>query len=252
MRLRLFAALLIAPLAGCAALSVPGAEDAALSKAVEPSLRAAAMTAEANNDWKGAAQHWRTLYQRAPDDQTITLSLARALRYSGQAQQAADVMQVELARHGRDARMVAELGKAYLAADRNGLALKNLEEARTLAPDDWELHSALGVALDSQARYGEARDSYARALALAPDHPLVLNNFALSQALDGRLDEAITTLSHANEQPQAGMQIRQNLALLLALKGDAGAAERLAAKDLPAEMVRSNAGVYRVLAAGRR
>lgn len=252
MRLRLFAALLIAPLAGCATLSTPGAEDAALAKAVEPSLRAAAVTAEANNDWKGAAQHWRTLYQRAPGDQTITLSLARALRYSGQAQQAADVVQGELARNGRDARMVAELGKAYLAADRIGLALKSLEEARALAPDDWELHSALGVALDSQARYGEAREAYGRALVLAPDHPLVLNNLGLSQALDGQLDEAVATLTRANEQPQAGMQIRQNLALLLALTGDAAAAERLAAKDLPADMVRTNAGIYRVLAAGRQ
>jgi Flp pilus assembly protein TadD len=252
MRLPLFAALLIAPLAGCAGLSPPGAEESGLAKAVEPSLRAAAVTADANNDWKGAAQHWRTLYQRLPGEQAITLSLARALRYSGQGQQAADVVQTELARHGRDARLVGELGKAYLAADRIGLAVRNLEEAQALTPDDWELHSALGVALDSLTRHDEARTAYGRALQLAPDHPLVLNNLGLSQALDGQLDEAIATLTHAHEQPQAGMQIRQNLALLLALQGDAEAAERVAAKDLPAEMVRNNAGIYRMLATGRR
>lgn len=248
MRLRLAIALLIAPLAACAGLPGPATDDAALARAVEPSLRTAAVTAEANNDWKGAAQHWRTLYQRTPADQGITLALARALRYSGQAQQAADVMQGEVARHGRQPSLVAELGKAYLAADRMGLALKTLEEAATLAPADWEVHSALGVAFDALARHAEAREAYAHALAHAPDHPLVLNNLGLSLALDHRLDEAITALSQANEQPQAGPQIRQNLALLLALKGDSAAAERVAAKDLPTDMARVNAGIYRALA----
>lgn len=252
MRLRFATALLIAPLAACAGLPAPGADDDALSRAVEPSLRTAALTAETNNDWKGAAQHWRTLAQRAPADRTIVLSLARALRYAGQPQQAADLMQGELARHGRDPRLVAELGKDYLAADRIGLALKHLEEASALTPADWEVQSALGVALDVQGRYGEARAAYARALEHAPDHPLVLNNLGLSLALDGRLDEAVDTLSRAGEQPQAGPQIRQNLALLLALKGDSAAAERLAAKDLPAEMARTNAGLYRALAQARR
>lgn len=239
-------------LAACAGMPAdPLAGDDAVARAVEPTLRTAAATAEASNDWKGAAQHWGTLHQRRPGDRDISLSLARAWRYGGLAQQAADLMQTELTRGGRDPRLLAELGKDYLAAERLGLALKALEEARTLVPQDWEIHSAIAVTLDSLARYPEAQAAYQQALALAPDNPVILNNLALSQAQSGQLDAAIETMRRANEQPSAGAQMRQNLALLLALKGDAGAAEHLAAKDLPPDMVRTNADIFRALA-GRR
>lgn len=236
-------------LAGCASAGLDaGANDDVIARAVEPSLRAAAATAEANNDWKGAAQHWGTLHQRRPEDGTITLALARVWRYGGQPQQAADLMQGELARSGRSADSLTEMGKDYLAAERLGLAIKTLEEARAKAPQRWDIASALGVALDAQGRYGEAQAAYDSALALDPENPVVLNNLALSQAQIGQLDRAVATLTRANEHPAAGAQIRQNLALLLALKGDATAAERQASKDLPPDMVRTNAAIFRTLA----
>jgi Flp pilus assembly protein TadD len=239
-------------LAGCAGATMETAGDDVIARAVEPSLRTAAASAEANNDWKGAAQHWGTLHQRHPEDSSISLSLARAWRYGGQEQQAADLIQGELARTGRSLGLLTELGKDYLAAERLGLALKTLEEARTKAPDNWDIHSAMGVALDASGRYGEAQAAYGRALELSPENPVVLNNLALSQAQSGQLDMAVETLRRANEHPGAGTQLRQNLALLLALKGDAPAAERLAAKDLPPDMVRTNAGIYRSLAGSAR
>lgn len=251
--MRRFTPLLISLLlAGCAQASMDTASDDVIARAVEPSLRTAAATAEVNNDWKGAAQHWGTLHQRRPDDSAITLSLARALRYGGRAQQAADLMQGELARIGRDTVLLTELGKDYLAAERLGLAVKMLEEASAKAPQNWDIHSAMGVALDELGRYPEAQAAYERALEQAPDNPVVLNNLALSQAQTGQLDKAIATLHQANEHPAAGPQIRQNLALLLALTGDASAAERMAAKDLPAEMVRTNAATFRTLADAAR
>ncbi|MBC7908505.1 MAG: tetratricopeptide repeat protein [Rhodospirillaceae bacterium] len=239
-------------LTGCAAVTMETAGEDVIARAVEPSLRAAAANAEANNDWKGAAQHWGTLHQRHPEDTAISLSLARSWRYGGQPQQAADLMQDTLSRTGRDVPVLIELGKDYLAAERLGLALKILEEARAKAPDIWDIHSAMGVALDSLGRYPEAQGAYERALELAPDNPVVLNNLGLSQAQSGQLSIAIDTLQRANEHPGAGPQLRQNLALLLALKGDAPAAERMAAKDLPPDMVRTNAGIYRTLAGAAR
>lgn len=239
-------------LSACAGGDAPPADDAAVAKAVEPSLRAAAAAAEANNDWKGAAQHWRTLYVRHPDDKTLALALARNLRYAGETQAAADLLMQALDRGGRDPALVAELGKAWLALGRQGLALKTLEEAVALAPGDWSAQSAYGVALDGAGRYAEAQAAYGRALAAAPDNPEVLNNLALSQAMSGQLDAAVATIRLAAEQPRAGMQVRQNLALLLALKGDAAGADRAAARDLPPEMVRNNAAFLRWLAANRR
>ncbi len=52
----------------------------------------------------------------------------------------------------------------------------------------------------------------------------------------------------ATDQPSASAQARQNLALLMALKGDAQAAERLARKDLPPTMADANIEYYRSIA----
>jgi len=230
--------------AGCAG----GMSDAGVTAAVEPTLRAAAMTAEASGDYQGAAQHWRTLFQAHPDDKGVAVSLARALRAGGQPQQGADIMQLSLARLGRDGDFLAELGKDYLADQRLGLALKALDEARALHPNRWDVPSATGVCYDLQGRYDESGAAYAAALALSPDNPQVLNNLGLSQALAGKLDDGIATLRRANEQPGGGVQVRQNLAMLLALKGDPAAAERLASHDLPPDMARVNAEIFRRLA----
>lgn len=238
-------------LTACTGAPAPAESDGNVAGAVEPSLRAAAASAEAARDYKGAAQHWGTLYQRHPKNAEIALGLARVLRYAGQPQQSADIIQAQLESKPGDPDLLTELGKDYLAADRLPLALANLERARTAAPNRWDVHSALGVALDASGRFGEAAEAYAQALALSPDNPRILNNLALSQALDGRLDDAIATLKRAADHPKAGSQIRQNLAMLLALKGDEAQAEKLVRQDLPADMARNNTAILRALAAQR-
>jgi Flp pilus assembly protein TadD len=249
MKVRLAVFLTLA-LAGCA--NEPWDEGRAVAQAVEPSLRAAAATAEANHDYKGAVQHLGTLYQRKSDDKGIAVALARNMRYSGQAQGAADIMQNQLSRLPNDPDLVIELGKDYLAADRVPLALRVLEQGQTQASSRWELFATKAVALDTLGRSGEAQAAYGRALELSPDNPAVLNNLGLSQALAGRLDEGIATLSRAADLPTAPAQLRQNLALLLALKGDGAQAEKLTRNDLSPETARVNSEVLRAIAASAK
>jgi tetratricopeptide (TPR) repeat protein len=109
--------------------------------------------------------------------------------------------------------------------------------------------STLGVAYDYEGGYADARDAYAQALIASPSNPTVLNNLALSQAASGDLDGAIATLQQAIDQPAALAQTRQNLALLLALKGDPDGAERLARKDLPPEIADGNISYFRMISA---
>ncbi|EME68660.1 Flp pilus assembly protein TadD [Paramagnetospirillum caucaseum] len=246
------AALPLALMLAACSVTGGGENGGAMSSAVEPSLRAAALAAEAGRDYRGAVQHLSTIYQRRPDDSGLGIALARNLRYSGQGQAAADLLQAHLARQGRDAEILLELGKDYLAADRTGLAIRTLEEARGMIPGNWEVHSTLGVALDSQGHAAEAQAAYARALEITPDNAAVLNNLGLSQALSGQLDAALATLARAADLPAATAQVRQNLALLLALKGDGAEAERLARRDLNPEQARINAEMLRALAAATR
>ena len=59
----------------------------------------------------------------------------------------------------------------------------------------------------------------AKALALAPDQPGVLNNLALSYALDGKAAEAEKPLRKAQRSRGRTPQVQENLALVLGLRG---------------------------------
>jgi Flp pilus assembly protein TadD len=190
----------------------------------------------------------RTLYEKHPKDRGIALKFSRAMRLSGEPRQAADFIENFADKFGKGGDTALELGRCYLATDQINLALRNLEEAKSKAPDNWEVHSLSGVALDYLGRYDEALKSYEQALKVSPENPTVLNNLALSQAVRGDLPAAIATLEKANDQPRANPQIRQNLALMMAIKGDAIAAERFSRKDLSPEMVRHNLRYFRALA----
>jgi len=209
----------------------------------------AAKQAEASFNYSDAVAIYQGLRATNPDDTQLTLDLARNLRFAGQAQSAIGLISQVIGKQGRTAPLLTELGKAYLAADQDNLALPTLLEAKGQAPNDWEILSTLGVAYDYQGSYAEAREAYAQALIASPSNPTVLNNLALSQASSGDLDGAIATLEQAIDQPAASAQTRQNLALLMALKGDPDAAERLARKDLPPDVADNNNAYFRMISA---
>ncbi|GAB2174508.1 tetratricopeptide repeat protein [Dongia sp. agr-C8] len=207
----------------------------------------AAQQAEANYNYSEAVGIYQGLLAQNPDDHELALNLARNMRFAGQAQGSIAVISRLIAKQGRTPPLLTELGKAYLAADQDNLALPTLLEAKEQAPNDWEILSTLGVAYDYQGNYADARDVYAQALIASPSNPTVLNNLALSQASSGDLDGAVATLEQAVDQPTASAQTRQNLALLMALKGDPDAAERLARKDLPPDVADNNNAYFRMI-----
>jgi Flp pilus assembly protein TadD len=214
---------------------------------IEPTLRQAAMVAERNASYGEAAQHYAALHSKHPEDKTLTLALARNLRFSGNPQKAVAVINGSPAGQSPDAMILLELGKDYLASDELNLAKPTLERAKAAAPLNWEILSSLGVVYDYDGAYQQAQQQYDAALFLDPENPTILNNKALSLAQEGRLDEAVKVMKLATDQPSASAQARQNLALLMALKGDADAAERLARKDLPPAVAEANIEYYRSL-----
>lgn len=246
---------MVAALAACAGGgSRPDGQSGneAVDKVVDPSLIMAARAAEGEHDYLAAAKHYRTLYRRHPENRQLLLALARTLRYAGMPQDSITLLNAHLEQHGDDATALTELGKAYLASDRANVAVRFLREARALEPQNWEIHSALGVAYDYLGDHAAAQEAYGVALTLSPNNPTVLNNLALSHAQAGEIDAAIERLRQAMEQPSATPQMRQNLALLLALRGDLETAKRMTYKDLPETMIRDNVAFYRLLTESRR
>jgi Flp pilus assembly protein TadD len=236
-------------LAGCMESSVTKPEANASLQAAQLQ---AAKQAEASFNYADAVSIYQGLHATNPDDADLSVNLARNMRFAGQAQSAIAMISQVIAKHGRTAPLLTELGKAYLAADLDNLALPTLLEAKGQAPNDWEILSTLGVGYDYQGNYADAREAYAQALIASPSNPTVLNNLALSQASSGDLDGAIATLQQAIDQPAASAQTRQNLALLMALKGDPDSAERLARKDLPPDVADNNNAYFRMISAAAK
>jgi Flp pilus assembly protein TadD len=81
------------------------------------------------------------------------------------------------------------------------------------------------------------RAASSKALALAPDHPSVLSNFALSLALDGKAEEAAALLRKARRAREAAPEVAQNLALVRGLRGRFEEAKSAASATLPAGKV---------------
>jgi len=236
-------------LAGCL---TPHAPKAGANASLQSAQRQAGKQAETSYNYSDAVGIYQSLYAQNPNDIDLALSLARNLRFSGQPQSDIVLVNQLIAKNGRTAPLLVELGKAYLAADQDNLALPTLLEAKGKEPNNWEILSTIGVAYDYQGNYADARDAYAQALIAAPSNPIVLNNLALSQASSGDLDGAIATLQQAIDQPAASAQTRQNLALMMALKGDPEAAERLARKDLPPEVADNNDAYYQMISAAAK
>ncbi len=121
------------------------------------------------------------------------------------------------------------LARQYEGEDRALQAIDAYRKAAAAAPDDADMHNALGVALARQAQFGPAVLALRRAVALAPERAQLLNNLGYALLLDGRMEEAraIIRLTLALDPRHA--QASRNLAYADAQLG----ATRVAAAPAP-------------------
>jgi hypothetical protein len=82
-----------------------------------------------------------------------------------------------------DGRVISEYGKTLASMGRASDAVNFLTRAQQLQPGDWTIYSAIGVAYDQMGDQKSAQTAYERALAIKPNEPSVLNNYALSRML---------------------------------------------------------------------
>lgn len=130
-----------------------------------------------------------------------------------------------------------ELGKVKQA---ESLLSKVVDKGDT----DWRSYSALGAALSAQGKQPAAQEKFARALEIVPDHPSVLNNLALSFALEGQHDKAEALLRQASRKGSKDKKAEQNLALILGLNGKIDDAKAVSEKVLPAGKAKANVAYF--------
>lgn len=207
-------------------------------------FRTAAATSQEKFDYQSAAKYYQNLYSRDPDDMEALLGLVRNLRYIGSPAQSAALLEQALPENPDVFALRAEYGKALVASGRAQDAIEVLVDLLREIPDDWELLSALGIAYDFLDDPGKAEHAYRAALEISPRNSSVINNLALSLALSGKIDDGIALLKDSVGSMQSTPHIRQNLALMYAMKGDIQSARRLAEQDLSQEMVANNIKYY--------
>jgi Flp pilus assembly protein TadD len=210
-------------------------------------LKDAARIAEQRGEYAVAASYYQKLNLQKKGTFETLLGYARNLRYAGLGVNAVAVLEGVKEKERRVSQpYLLELGKARIAARQNDRAIEALVLAAETKPENWQVHSALGIAYDLQNDPVRAKGAYNKALTLSPNNPLVLNNLAISFAQTGALEEAIKTLGRVPNLAHAKPQIRQNLALFYGIKGDLKKAESYARLDLNDAMVKNNMAYFRL------
>jgi Flp pilus assembly protein TadD len=192
------------------------------------------------SEWRRELQAAGELYKANPRNGEAAIRYARALRAIGQRAQAAAVLEQASIHDSKNRAVLGAYGRALADAGNYTQAFEVLNRAHTPDQPDWRILSVQGAVLDQMGRHEEARRYYASALRLAPDEPSVLSNLGLSYALSKDLPQAEDTLRRASRNGRIDPRVRQNLALVVGLRGRYDEAETIARADLPPEEAAAN------------
>ncbi len=241
---RLPTARLLASVALTAVLALSAAGCASLSPETTGSIGSKS-TPRSDAEWRAQLAEWGPRYRADNADSKAAMYYAQALRATGQRAQAVAVLQQASFRNPHDKPLLGEYGRALADAGDYTQALAVLERAHTPDNPDWRVLNAQGAVLDQLSRHAEAQQHYSSALKIVPNEPSVLSNLGLSYALSKDLRRAEKTLRLAAAQPHAGPKVRQNLALVVGLRGRFAEAERIASADLPPKEAAANVAYLR-------
>ncbi|HRE22297.1 MAG TPA: tetratricopeptide repeat protein, partial [Rhabdaerophilum sp.] len=158
-------------------------------------------------------------YDARPGAKEASLAYAAALRANGQHPQAVAVLERASVANVGDRDVAAAYGKALADIGRFEEAARVLSQAHTEDRPSWRVLSTLGSVADQSGNHRQAREYYHRALQIAPDEPIVLNNLGLSYMLTKELKLAEETLRKAANRSPGNARIQGNLALVLRLQG---------------------------------
>jgi hypothetical protein len=164
-----------------------------------------------------AARAYRQLLAIRPDLPDSWFNLALMERQSGRFEAALKAYD-EALRRGVSGPEEAWLNRGVIHADdlgRPDLALADLEAALAIAPDWLPALLNLGNLHEDMGRRDEARHAYARALAVAPGHPVALARAAGLARLTGPDDPVIADLRAALGEPGLRADDRAELGFAL-------------------------------------
>ena len=188
----------------------------------------------------------------APKAPAEALAYADSLRRSGQAAQAAAVLENVLTGTRPTTPLLLGYARALAADGRTQQALNVIDQAIDPAAPDWQALMVKGTLLDASGNPAGARAQYQQALKIAPDSPALHANLGLSYLSTGELDNAEAELRRAAALPGASSAVRQNLALVLGLKKQFTESEALLSAELGSDLAAGNLTWIKRLVASKK
>lgn len=192
-------------------------------------------------------KYWADKIEANPRDIQNSIGLSKQLRKEKQYEEALGILLRATATSKNDPYLLAEMGKTMVERGSPEEGLRFLDKAAQRLPADWSIMSARGAAHDQMANHRLAQEAYDMALTYSPGNPVVLANYGVSLAQEGRLGEAENMLRKAVAHPDATSAVNLNLSLILGLKGDFEESERIARRYLAPATVDENMAYLRSL-----
>ncbi len=237
---------LILPLVGCGGTRYPGLPSYSSDRAMHPAsgdagatLRLARATRQAG-DLTTAIPLYRNLAADPSVAPEVLVEYGDALVEGGFPDDAIDAYSRVGARSPAHLGALLGMARANLKLGDPTAALGYLATALDVAPHDSRVLVDKGVALDTLHRHAEAQACYRAVLAETPRHVSARNDLALSLALSGQFQEAIALITPLVRSSAATPRVRENMALIYGLMGDADRAASLSRMDLDEGTTRAN------------
>jgi len=156
---------------------------------------------------------YRAVLERVPDNSNALHLLGVIANQMGAPEKAIPLIERAISINPAMAEAHANLGNAYLAADRPDDAIIALEEAVALKPDHIPALNSLGNALRALRRFEEAIDQFSTALELDPSHLLARMNRANAMMETGDFEDAVPELQRVTRQDPASADAYFNLGI---------------------------------------
>ena len=166
-----------------------------------------------------AAEQYREVLARSPDDALAHSNLGTALAALGRSAEAVGHYERALQLAPDDADSHSNLGNALVALDRVDQAIASYRRALDIDPSSAEAHAALGMALQAQGSLDDAVTHLRRSLALGPPTAEALNVLGVALASQERLDEAVVEFRRALAIDPDFRDAHANLAMAAQLEG---------------------------------
>jgi Flp pilus assembly protein TadD len=157
----------------------------------------------------GATSKWAAAYVRDQRDPKVALGYAKALKAIGSRDRSLEVLETAYQANPNNGEVAAELGRLALEVGRLDIAKHTLKVAEAMGVRDWKTLSAQGTLHAKQGEHAEAQQYFLAALQEKPDAVSVINNLALSYALDGKADKSEELLRQAVASGNEDKRVRQ-------------------------------------------